>query len=136
MQQGYEFGCVVCLYTHVYYDKKGLFGVLPLEKSPVSEFTARLSSLMAKNGVYYARRKKFGSILLMGQGKGLWKILLMQAMPCLQAVYYAYSYAVLNANMKLQCRATVLLQVQPVLTMLSVHRVCVLRNSSYPNTWI
>ena len=57
----------------IYYDKKGLFGVLPLEKSPVSEFTARLLSLMAKNGVYYARRKKFGSILLMGQGKGLWK---------------------------------------------------------------
>ena len=44
-----------------------------------------------------------------------------------------YSNAELDANMQLQlqCRPTILLQVQSVLIMLSVQRVCVLWNSSF-----
>ena len=62
--------------------------------------------------------------------EGFWKIILQSATHCLLAMQLMQCYQMQKANMPLQCRPTVSLQVQSVLTRLSTHRVCVLWNSS------
>ena len=69
-----------------------------------------------------------------GTGEGFRK--LHYAKPCLSTcnaatfVHCMQCWWMQNANMQLLCRSTILLQVQSLLTVLSVHSVCVLWNSS------
>ena len=55
-QQGYAFGCVgLCMCAYIcMWQKNWLFEVLPLENLSLVQHTARLLSLTATKGAYYA----------------------------------------------------------------------------------
>ena len=103
-----------------------------------------VESNYTKKGAYYARwffqKKKFGAIQLTGWGEGSGK--LYYGKPCPVCMQCAYAAAAICNSMPTchtavsECRPTILLQVQSVLTTLRAHRLCVLWSSSYEHVLI
>ena len=79
-----------------------VFGIAPLEKSPVSVFYCSLVESNSQKEAYYIRRlvpgKKFGRIFLTGLGKRFQKLYYNKlSLVYRQCIMHAYRCAMLNA---------------------------------------
>ena len=134
VQQGYEFGrfgLCICVYVYMYVAKKLAVWGLTTWKSLVGAIYYLL--------IEFNRQKRSSLRQVIHSGKEIWRYSINRMGKGFPENYITISHTLSTCNASQLCNATVTAVqtynittgTQPVLTVLSVHSVCVLWNSSF-----